>query len=205
MCGSNYKYLYLTIIWILCFLTSFSYCLSIIIQSFISYYNFSVMLQMSQVQDLPAPFPAVTICNLNPFNEMYATDYIVNNTKEGKCFLEDNGEKFSNCLNNNGTNEIFDKFLDRLKRTVANDKSLTWLEHFWYGYDLGNDMLVSCEYNQASCDATNFMNYWDNIYGNCYTFNSANSSSLSLKSSITGNKYGLKMELLVSKSLEKNF
>jgi hypothetical protein len=56
------KTLFQKIMWILCFLASFSYCLSLIIQSFINYYNYPVTLQMSNVQDLPGKSLFILIC-----------------------------------------------------------------------------------------------------------------------------------------------
>jgi hypothetical protein len=143
----------------------------------------------------------VTICNLNPFNEKFSTDYINKTTEEGKCFSKVNGEEFAACLNQSNSYEIFeyDKFIDRIKRTIANDKSLTDIDQEYYGYSLQYDMLLTCNYNQEPCNSTNFIKYWDNIYGNCYTFNSANNTIVPLKSSVTAEKFGLKMELVVSK------
>jgi hypothetical protein len=83
--------------------------------------------------------------------------------------------------------------INQLKRTLINDLNETHLATF--GYDLKNDMLISCQYNGHSCSEaiTDFKIFWNNIYGNCYTFNSENYSYL------TGNRYALQLEMIVCK------
>lgn len=187
------------IIWTIFVLTSFSYCTFTIVQSFIEYYKYNVVLKISRIDDSPAVFPAITFCNLNPFNEYYATDYIINNTQDGACFLYDDGNSFNQCINSSDSSNMnFVNFIDKLKRHIANDKTLTDFEHYYYGFDLRIDMLVSCMHNQALCYADNFTKYWDNQYGNCYSFNLGNNATPPIMSSVTGETNGLKMELSVS-------
>jgi len=49
------------------------------------------------------------------------------------------------------------------------------------------------------CDQNNYTRYWDNRYGNCYTFNNANDSTQPKKSIVTGVKHGLELPIVVSK------
>ena len=63
-------------------------------------------------------FPAVTFCNINPFNELDASQYINEKMEKVKFF-----ENIETCLNmKNKTSGALDVFVDRIKRTVANDK-----------------------------------------------------------------------------------
>jgi hypothetical protein len=182
-------------------LCSFSYCLFTIVLTFIEYFDYSVVLKISKVQDLPAIFPAVTICNLNPFNELYAAEKLnetLRNIDNGACFLLRDSYNFSECLNGSNPNSAFTKFVDQLKRSIAN-QNLTEYEHFIFGFDLSIDMLISCEYNKVQCSANDFTKYWDNQYGNCYTFNKANDSTQPIKSSVTGEKHGLELQIVVGK------
>jgi hypothetical protein len=191
----------MTIIWTVFVLCSFSYCLFTIVLTFIEYFDYSVVLKISKVQDLPASFPAVTICNLNPFNELYAAKKLnetLQKIENGHCFLLTDPIQFSQCLNGSNPNSAYKKFIDQLKRSIAN-ANLTDYDHYWYGFDLGTDMLISCEYNKVQCSAENFIKYWDNQYGYCYTFNKGNDSTPPLKSSVTGEKHGLELEIVVSK------
>lgn len=67
--------------------------------------------------------------------------------------------------------------------------------------------MVSCSYNGITCHAHDFTLYWDNNYGNCYTFNygtyNATTSSYK-KTSAHGSESGLKLELSVSKYKQKH-
>ena len=75
-------------------------------------------------------------------------------------------------MNMHSTNKAFDKFYDKLKRIVANDKTFTFDDHFWYGFDLQSDMSILCEYSGIQYNASNnFVKYWNNHCGNCHTFN----------------------------------
>jgi hypothetical protein len=192
----------MTIIWTVFVLCSLSYCFYTIVLTFIAYFNYSVVLKISKVQDLPAIFPAVTICNLNPFNELYAAEKLnetLQNIDNGPCFLLQDSNDFANCLNSSDPNSAFTKFVDQLKRAIANDITLTDDDYYDLGYWLNFDMLISCEYNKIPCNENNFTRYWDNQYGNCYTFNKANDSTQPIKSSVTGEKHGLVLQIVVSK------
>jgi hypothetical protein len=54
---------------------------------------------------------------------------------------------------------------------------------------------ILCQYNGHSCSEINgdFKRFWNNFYGNCYTFNGGNNSYL------TGDQNGLHLEMIVSK------
>ena len=198
----------MTIIWTVFVLCSFSYCFYTIVLTFIAYFNYAVVLKISKVQDLPATFPAVTICNLNPFNEMYADTKLneyLQNIDNGKCFLLNDTYAFAMCLNSSNPNSAYTIFIDQLKRSIANDKNLTDNDRYDIGYWLSSDMLISCEYNKAQCNWLNFTRYWDNQFGNCYTFNRGNDSTEPLKSSVTGEKHGLQIEVVVSKLIKISY
>ena len=90
------------------------------------------------------------------------------------------------------------KTVNKLKRTLFNDLNQTELSNI--GYNLDSEMLISCQYNGHSCSETNgdFKRFWNNIYGNCYTFNGGNNSYL------TGDQNGLHLEMIVSKYRKYN-
>jgi hypothetical protein len=189
------------IVWVLFFIGCMGYCTYTIVRSITDYLKYETTISITRIEDLPATFPAVTICNINPFNEFWASEYINTTVKNYECFNSENSANFQNCLNSNDTNGAIDTFVDQAKRIIANDKNLTEDEHFLYGYDLNADMLISCKFNGLKCDDSDFTQYWDNIYGNCYTFNNGgkNKSLPIERTSESGNKYGLRMELVVSK------
>ena len=189
------------IMWALFFLGSLAYCSNLIIKSIIDFFQYKTTISMTRIQELPTTFPAITICNLNPFNEKYATEYIqrtytLSNFQYIDCFNLTNGTQFNDCVNSTNINSIIDSFVDNLNRVIANDKTITELYHFYYGYDLYSDLLVLCEFNSKKCTQDDFSQFWSNEYGN--TFNDGTKGPLT-KTSETGNYYGLKLELVVSK------
>ena len=67
-----------------------------------------------------------------------------------------------------------------------------------FGHDL-NDIGIKCMFNGESCSLTDFVWSFDEIYGNCYTFNSdfdSNGSKIDLKNSdLVGLDFGLQLKL----------
>lgn len=256
-------------VWAIFFLGSFSYCTYTLVKSINEFSNNNVLLQISTVEDLPATFPAVTFCNLNPINELYSAKLLSETFQKMKnqfnCSLSSNFSLddcyskcgniskvyniYNNCILSCSTsnemettnysffgyssyctydcdllfstaysnytycqnacydaNDYCDRLffannsksvlIDKIKRILAN-RNLTEYDHFFYGFDLNSDMLISCEYNKVQCSADNFTKYWDNQYGNCYTFNKGNDTIQPLKSSLTGESHGLVMQLIV--------
>ena len=172
------------------------------------YYSFGVSITMSKVNELPATFPAITLCNVNPFNEAHSKvlQYIEEKMKLEDCLKNSSPLDFENCFNlkyafQDSFNNAFDKFLDKLKRIVASDTNITAEFRASLGYFLDRDMLVSCHYNGEVCSETNgsFYRYWNNNYGNCYSFNLGIQPASLLQTSSTGQHSGLELELVVSK------
>lgn len=199
------------LMWLLAFLTSFAYCIFLLVQNFTQYFNYSVSITIQRVQETPLKFPAVTFCNINPFNEKgdVAYNYFEsNNVANIKCFGDkyvSNGSLFYDCYNStskgaNSSDQAFSDFIDSAKRFVASDSSLTTKTRYALGYSLDKDMLVSCNFNGLQCNEKNFTTFWHNEYGNCYTLNTSK-----LVSSVSGNRYGLTLELTVSKYYYKQF
>jgi len=191
------KMLYLRIFWMIVVFICLSYALVTVIEKVNTYYNLEVILVFNKYQELPTKFPKVTICNQNPFNEQYAFKYLSSkyntidygfyNLTRPDWMVADIETKQIMFLRYNHIT------INQLKRTLINDLNETHLATF--GYDLKNDMLISCQYNGHSCSEaiTDFKIFWNNIYGNCYTFNSENYSYL------TGNRYALQLEMIVCK------
>ena len=199
-CGMFFRSEHWTIriMWILFGLTTSSYLIYLVITSLTEYLRYDVTVRVDTFQELPATFPAISICNVNPFNEQYAYPYIVEKLPKASCFNFTNGDEFSRCMNSTDTNAAFDQFIEQMKRVIANDDTLNASSYYYYGYALDSDMLISCTFNGIECTADDFIRYWDNNYGNCYTFNHGKTSSYQ-KTSAHGSDYGLKLQLAVSK------
>ena len=80
------------ILWLIVFLGGVTYCIITIVQCFIAYFSYEVTVSISTINELPATFPAVTLCNVSPFNRKYAFDFIQQNVPGADCFnLLNNG------------------------------------------------------------------------------------------------------------------
>lgn len=192
------------IMWIFFFLAALAGCGYFFITTLINYFQFVAVAQINVIQEYPTSFPAVTICNLNPFNikvaQMYLNNYFTKNNYTYVTFTNDTNYMQSYAGTNN-TNEILDTALDDLKRYIVADKTITVDDRRYMGFDLADDMLISCSFNGKSCSYTNFSYFINYNYGNCYTFNSGNDYSNVkqdlLKTSKVGSEFGLQMELSV--------
>ena len=156
-------------------------------------------MSITKINELPATFPAVTFCNVNPFNSQYALDFIKNHVQGAKCLDLINGgqlnvSEFDRCFSSmNNPESEFLGFIKELINVMASEK-LNNSQRMYYGFQLGRDMLVSCSFNGKHCNEDNFLWSWSNIYGNCYTFNMNHPF---LGTSTTRDSYGLSIELVV--------
>ena len=203
-CAAFFRSEYWTVrfMWLICGLAMIGYCIYMVYMSLTEYFSYSVTVDINRVHELPATFPAVTICNLNPFNEKYAYNFLINKAPQLECFNNTDGNVFAECIGTNDTNHAFNIFVDKLKRIIASSH-LTPYEQWYNGFDLSLDMLLSCSYNGFTCTANDFTKFWSNMYGNCFTYNhgtsknTSNDTSNLLKTSVTGEEYGLHLELAV--------
>lgn len=207
-------------IWILAFLVCTTYCLyckfyllSIFMDKtkyFFKYLSFIIPIAMidsfllfmqelttTNVQNIRQnehEFPAVTICNLNPFNT-------ANN--ETKTFIEDilreNG--YSLSVDNDSTaHETMSDIIALFKAGIAyqySKKNISFetIKNMSFSLD---QLLVSCSFKGSTCDAKNFTHFFSYEYGNCYIFNARASDENEQKDALrihTGQMYSLKLEL----------
>ena len=162
--------------WILLFICSISYCIYLIITASLSYLQYNTVTNFEIIPEMPAIFPAITICNLNQYQTNYSFDIV---------------QKYSNYSSLN----TYKRFFLMNELLTINDsfkKSLT--------YSL-KESLISCLLNLNPCSSSDFVWTFDPIYGNCYSFNTGlNSSghSVDIQSiSKPGNINGLKLELFM--------
>ena len=124
---------------------------------------------------------------------MHATRYLKKDTV--KCFLSNNEFEFEKCTGSNNIDNAFESLIDKILRELANNKTISYYDKYHnYGYKLETEMLISCQFNGKTCNDSHFLPFWDHKYGMCYTFN----NNGSWVTSLTGSKYGLKLELLLS-------
>jgi hypothetical protein len=194
------------IVWLSFFILSLGGCGYFFIISLTNYFNYQAVVQISVIKQYPTYFPAVTICNLNPFNLKHTEtqEYInkllqlSNYSYMANISMYDSIRLFART---NNTNEILTDVSDLLKRLISTDPKPIPKRQL-LGFDLENDMLVSCSFNKANCNSTSFSSFLSYNYGNCYTFNSGvNLNEDILKTSKVGHNYGLQLELVVGSPL----
>lgn len=175
------KSLSLKLIWIFAFVGSFSYCIFSLITIIINYFNFNVLVRMQIFQSHNTEFPAVTFCNINPF------DYTINeNFKNVSLLLNESfiyDDNFNSQICDNDMAEVLNFQLPNLK-----------------GFSL-EKLLISCQYDREPCNLNNFYLQRAFYFRNCYTFNlGKNSTGHSIpikKTKRPGNINGLKLKIFV--------
>lgn len=144
--------------WILCLIASASTCATMITMSIMNYYRYETITKAETMYEFPTHFPAVTICNLNPFQTNYSFDFITD-------FFKSN-----NLTNLNDTEwPIFSMNLIAFKYTFGsylNALNLTLTDNLKKRMGLQiDDMLLFCMYNQIKCKVTDFYWHFDFLYG----------------------------------------
>lgn len=89
----------LSVLWTLLFLCSCSYCAYTIADSIRNYFERPVKVNIQRIQRFPNLFPAISICNVNKFNDMLLIDKLLNLSELGKCFNKTRGKDFEDCTN----------------------------------------------------------------------------------------------------------
>lgn len=157
-------------VWIVCFLASSIVCSYLTTLDIMTYLEYETVSKTNKIRLFSTEFPAVTICNTNPF-------------------LTNESLEFVNKL------LIKSKLLDTNKTTLESLSSVTSVNIFYNRYYVGtnaldpalNDtfrkslglgieqMIFSCAYDFKNCSSDEFSWFFDIYYGNCYTFNSGKS------------------------------
>ncbi|ESO09375.1 hypothetical protein HELRODRAFT_168356 [Helobdella robusta] len=183
-------------------------------------YEVDVNFKVEQAKSLK--FPAVTICNNNPIRksllksspafeqihalvEEYVQIYKFSFCRDNDSLSEDSyeNEEASDCIPfSEASVSEFEKSLDtdvgvRIKETYeALEES--------YKFDAGHQfdqLILDCEFAGVSCmDTNDFVHTVNNVYGNCYTFNSALLAKEIKVTKLSGPKYGLKITFNVEQN-----
>lgn len=160
---------------------------------FLNFFSYGTNTNFQVVQESPSDFPAVTFCNLNPFDlatEYWPGLYVFNKLTENKIcpVVSVNGNEI-------GITKI-EEAASALKSYVMTDKSLNFTDLKRLGFSW-ETMVISCFFNNEECTVDHFHWFRDQEFGNCYTFNSPDIFPESKKTSKTGPSSGLLMELFV--------
>lgn len=166
-------------------------------QNIASFFVYSVNVNYISLRESPTDFPAITICNLNPFDVSgdpdtgtYINNVLQNNKISPTINLTESGTELAITAV-----KIAAKIL---KATVVADKSLNDTSLKKLGFTI-ESMIISCFYNGIQCSASDFTWFYSFEFGNCYTFNAMYDSSgkkvASKTISKSGPSSGLKLEL----------
>jgi Amiloride-sensitive sodium channel len=183
--SKNYS---IKIIWSIAFLASFIYSLISIVNTVNEFLDFNVVVNMELIQDYDLEFPAVTICNNNPF------DFTDNEAVE----------KIETFLKNvTNTNENYFIFKNQTITNSSCDGSLReFLQRSFinYGFSL-EKMLIKCFYDAKKCSRDDFFLTKSGLFGKCYTFNNGKyyngSKAPTRKVKRNGMLNGLKLEFFL--------
>ena len=172
------------------------------INSFANYFEYRVSTELRTIYETPTIFPTVSICNKNKFT----TDHGIHMIKNKIASLN-----FSDIFNMTVLKKM--SMRDRF-HTVDDGVSLASNEIFKYPDEerkkLGrtlNDFLVECKFDNIDCNLEeDFVWFFDNVYGNCYKYNSgvsAKGEKMGLKMSKVPGKYYLGLKLTLFDSLPR--
>ena len=162
-----------------------------VINAILTYLSYGVITTSRTVFEIPAPFPAITICNANMFTTEYALEFLkrVNAEQSPEINVFDDGQIKN--VSPSDWSELNENISYRAME-LANRKSSN-LSRVLLGHDL-SDILLKCVFNQVKCGANDFTLSFDPTLGNCYTFNSLSRNS----TTAAGPFYGLQMQLYVN-------
>lgn len=69
------------ITWVLCILSSIVVCFVLVALNVIDYFKFEVITKIQILQEIPAVFPTVTLCNYNAFTTSYSKQFNANSER----------------------------------------------------------------------------------------------------------------------------
>ena len=149
----------LKVIWLLCFLACSGFCIYLISLAVMSYLSNPISTKISVVDDVPAPFPTISICNLNPLNS--------DNDKVN----QEIANLLSSSLNITVQNTFIFQYQLSAARQISNFlMNLNTSQKMAYG-NTNNNSMFFCKFNSYPCDDDVFEWYFDFYLGNCYKFN----------------------------------
>ncbi|GFY37025.1 FMRFamide-activated amiloride-sensitive sodium channel [Trichonephila inaurata madagascariensis] len=177
-------------------------CCSQVYRYLSAYYEYPVVINIDSKNLFRQKFPGVTVCNLNNIRRDYY-DCVLRKLDRDSCSSstvpvpESLREAVTwdtpFCFEENDDTTLSEEFLERIQFQSLY-LSLDNTSRFHYGHQ-SEDFIISCSFNGEECSHSDFSLYLDDMYGNCFTFNKANSSKPPLKTSFVGPNSGLMLEL----------
>jgi hypothetical protein len=138
------------VVWTFFFTISFFYCVFVIFETIFDFLEYKTVISFDNYPEVPSLLPAITICNLNPYQTKSSLDFVHNlNNKVGNISSYQKAYFFLAAVSSN----------DSLKKTISVPFKET---------------LINCRVNGLDCNVDDFQWQFLANYGNCYRFNSGN-------------------------------
>jgi len=150
----------LKLVWIVCFLVSVAYCIYECVIALIVYFQYPVIPTPSPIYEAPTVFPSIDICNVVSYDAVTTASYIQN-------ILNTYNISASNYAN---TKDYTNQVSTLIKANLAKQQIKRLFDGFNSGYNLP-DMMISCFFEGEACNQSNFYQYQDFNYDNCFSFN----------------------------------
>lgn len=149
--GVAYSTLHRTF-WIATFVVMFGFMSYFILMELLQYLSFPTHITVEIIPQRDMRFPAVTICNANPYRKDRMNEALNNYTRE----------KHINRTGLSYEELAFPMLVDMFNRNESDDLIIL-------GFQL-SDMLLECSYSGIDC-SSNFVHSLSPVFGNCFTFN----------------------------------
>lgn len=186
--------IFMKILWALFTLGAIGACAYFIILALTGYFEYNVTTVIRMQSKIPLEFPAVTICNSNPFitniSDSFLNDLLLNkNGVEPKFLFTNYSYQVSPLVSlfdySNKINALNKNITDDLRKSFGNK-----IQEF----------LFKCVYAGRMCTPSDFVWSYDVLHGNCFTFNSGKNAFDEnvpiVKQSKAGALDGLQIEIL---------
>ena len=179
-----YKLTFVKILWLKVFLFFSGLTAYLAIKCVLDYYTYDVVSKIEMVYERPTIFPAVTICDVNPFTTQQAQDFIQN------IILTEYGFDIDPSTVDTYTAQYMLGTVALQAKVELANRSDSFKKTL--GFSL--DTFFSCSFDKAICNkSADFRWYYSYEYGNCWQYN----ADSSLKTTATqGKDHGLSLLLV---------
>ena len=158
-----------TLVYFLILIASISLSSLTVIQVILNYLNYEVTTTSRTIHEAPALFPKITFCNWNLFTTEKSIDFLKKINAQlypnMSIFDRDQMKHLSQPEKSTLMNAIFQNAISQARY------NLSLFEKQQLGHRL-DDILLRCSFDNQPCSAKDFTWSFDQIDGNCFTFNS---------------------------------
>ena len=190
------------LLWLLIFLGALGGTVWIVILSIQSYLKYDVITKIEKIDERPAKFPAVTICNANPFTSLHAQDLIekfINETYGFNYFYS----------TDRSIQDIFSMAYSAGELALLHVVTADEYKSYENKSKLAKKYLNGdCTFSRKPCVA-NLSWLWSFDFGNCFQFNadtnSTDESAKIQKVGRAGKEEGFQIQLGPMKSENKRY